>query len=198
MHPVREFVRPAGEVPVIVTERLILRGHRLADAPAAAAMWADPLVVRYIGGTPSTAQGAWIKLLTYVGHWSLLGFGYWALEEKATGTFVGELGFADFKRELEPSISDAPELGWALAPHAHGRGYATEAVRAAVAWGDAHWGSARTVCMIDPENVASIRVAEKCGYRELARTTYKGAATSLFARGGPRSSGEPAPGPCSA
>ena len=50
----------------------------------------------------------------------------------------------------------------------------TEAVRAIVAWGDAHFELARTACIVSPENVASIRVAEKCGYRELARTTYKG------------------------
>ncbi len=172
----------AASIPVVETERLILRGHRPSDYAACAAMWADPVVTRYIGGTPSTAQAAWVKLLTYVGHWSLLGFGYWAVEEKATGTFVGELGFADFKRAMEPPIDGTPELGWALATHFHGRGYATEAVGAAVAWGDAHFGAARTVCLIDPDNAASIRVAEKCGYRELQRTTYKDKPTLLFAR----------------
>jgi len=75
-----------------------------------------------------------------------------------------------------------PELGWALISRVHGKGYATEAVRAVVAWGEQHFGSARTVCIIRPENVASIRVAEKCGYRELQRTAYKGHATIIFAR----------------
>ena len=66
-----------------------------------------------------------------------------------------------------------------LAPWAHGKGFATEAVRAILAWGAAHLGG-RTVCMIDPANLASIRVAEKCGYKEFARTTYKGEPTILF------------------
>jgi RimJ/RimL family protein N-acetyltransferase len=91
------------------------------------------------------------------------------------------MGFADFRREITPPL-DAPEAGWVLAPWAHGRGYATEAVRAALAWGDAHLAAPRTVCMIAPENAASIRVAEKCGYRELARTSFKDEDTLLFAR----------------
>jgi RimJ/RimL family protein N-acetyltransferase len=63
-----------------------------------------------------------------------------------------------------------------------GKGYATEAALVALAWGDAHFGRRRTVCLIAPQNLASIRVAEKCGYRELQRTTYKGNPTILFAR----------------
>lgn len=173
--------RPAG-VPVIETARLRLRAHRADDLADCAAMWADPAVTRYIGGKPATRQETWTKLLRYAGLWSLLGYGYWALEDRATGGFVGELGFADFMRDMEPSLAGRPEIGWALAPHAHGNGYATEAVRAAVAWGDAAFGSTRTVCLIGPENVASIRVAEKCGYRELARSAYKGEATIVFER----------------
>ncbi len=170
------------EVPVIETARLTLRAHRRDDFPACAAMWADPGVTRHIGGKPFAAEEVWAKLLRYVGHWTWLGFGYWAIEERATGGFVGELGFADFKRDIEPSIDGVPELGWALASNAHGSGYATEAVRAVVAWGEARFGSARTVCLVRPENLPSIRVAEKCGYREFRRTLYKGQPTILFAR----------------
>ncbi len=95
------------------------------------------------------------------------------MEVKATGEFVGELGFADMKRDIQPSLEGLPELGWALVSHAHGKGYATEAVRAVIAWGDQRFGRARTVCIIHPDNLASIRVAEKCGYQELQRTAYK-------------------------
>ncbi|MGH6930137.1 MAG: GNAT family N-acetyltransferase, partial [Dongiaceae bacterium] len=87
-----------------------------------------------------------------------------------------------FKRSIEPSFAGAPEIGWALAAWAHGAGFATEAVGAAVAWGDGHLGSERTVCLIGPDNLASIRVAEKCGYREYERTTYKDHPTILFQR----------------
>jgi RimJ/RimL family protein N-acetyltransferase len=126
----------------------------------------------------------WSKLLRYAGHWAWLGFGYWAVEEKASGRFVGDVGFADFKREIEPSLEGMPELGWVLAPWSHGRGYATEAAQAALGWSDAHFGTARTVCIVAPEHLASLRVAEKCGFREVQRMTYKGEPTVLLAREG--------------
>jgi RimJ/RimL family protein N-acetyltransferase len=169
-------------VPTLETERLLLRAHRLDDFAASLATWSDPLVTRFIGGKPSTEQQVWSRLLGYAGHWSLLGFGYWALEEKATGRFAGELGFADFRRDIAPSMRGVPELGWALAAAFHGRGYATEAVRAAVAWGDRRFEAPRTVCLIDVGNLASIRVAEKCGYAEFERAVFNGTPVLFLAR----------------
>jgi RimJ/RimL family protein N-acetyltransferase len=169
-------------VPVIETERLRLRGHRASDLPECFAMWSDPAITRYIGGKPSSEQQAWARVLTFAGLWTLTGFGYWAIEEKATGRYVGDLGFADFHRSIAPSMKDVPELGWALATDFHGRGYATEAARAALAWGDAHFESPRTVCMIDVENIPSIRVAEKIGYHEFARTVFNDCPTIFFER----------------
>ena len=145
-------------------------------------MWADPVVTRHIGGKPATSEESWTRLLRYAGHWTLLGFGYWAVEEKATGMYVGETGFADYKRILDTPLSNAPEIGWVIAPAWHGKGYATEAVQAAVAWGDAHFGPVQTTCLIEPENLASIRVAEKCGYHELQRTVYKDKQGLIFVR----------------
>lgn len=169
-------------VSVIETQRLRLRRHRIDDFGDCAAMWADPIVTRYIGGKPSSEEEVWARLLRYVGHWEWMGFGYWVIEEKDTGDFLGELGFADYKRDIEPSLKGVPELGWALASKVHGKGYATEAVRAAAAWGDAHFERVRTVCLIHPENLASIRVAEKCGYQEFQRATYKGGTVGIFGR----------------
>ncbi len=169
-------------VPTIETARLKLRGHRLDDFPHCAAMWADPNVTRYIGGKPLTEEEAWTKFLRYAGHWALLGFGYWVVEEKSTGKVAGELGFADYKRAVEPSLKGMPEIGWVLASYAHGKGYATEAVRAIVAWGDIHFQSARTACIVASENHASIRVAEKCGYREQQVANYKGNPLMMFVR----------------
>jgi RimJ/RimL family protein N-acetyltransferase len=169
-------------VPIIETERLKLRGHRMEDFRDCAEMWAHPDVVRYIGGRPFSGEEVWARLLRYVGHWQWMEFGFWAIEEKATGGFAGEVGFAEFKREMEPPILGVPEIGWVLPPRAHGQGYATEAVRAVVAWGDERFGSKRTVCLIHPENLRSVRVAEKCGYKEFQRTTYKGQETILFER----------------
>jgi RimJ/RimL family protein N-acetyltransferase len=168
-------------VPVLETERLKLRGHRMDDFPASAARWGDPIVTRHFGHS-LTEEESWTRFLRYVGHWALLGFGCWVVEERATGNFVGEIGFAHYKRNVESSLQLAPEIGGMLASQSHGKGYATEAVRAAVAWGDRHFGSSRTSCLIHPENLPSIHVAEKCGYREFQHTTYKGQSTIGFVR----------------
>jgi RimJ/RimL family protein N-acetyltransferase len=172
--------------PTIETARLRLRAHRTEDFADCAAMWGDAAVVRHIGGRPFPAEETWAKMLRYAGLWPLLGFGYWAIEDRASGRYAGDVGFADFKRAVQPPLDGTPEIGWALMPWAQGRGLATEAVGAAVGWGDRHLGARATACMIDPDNAASIRVAAKCGYREFARATYKGQPTILFRRDGGR------------
>lgn len=163
-----------SSAPVLETDRLILRGHTKADLDDCATMWGDADVTRYIGGRPFARDEVWARLLRYVGHWHEMDYGFWAITEKDTGRFVGELGFADFMRPMTPPLGDAPEMGWVLAPAGQGKGYATEAVSAALAWADARFASGRTVCIINPENAASLRVAQKVGYQEFARTDYHG------------------------
>lgn len=175
---------PIREAPVLETPRLILRGYIVEDFPHVAAAWADPAVVRYIGGRPSTEEEAWARFLRNSALWPMLGYGYWAATEKRTGRFIGDIGFADFKREIVPSLKGAPEIGWVLASWAHGVGYATEGAQAAIAWLDATLGPQRTVCIIDQGNRASIRVAEKLGFREFARAEYKNAQIVMFEREG--------------
>src|SRR5262245_39859016 len=170
------------EAPTIEAERLVLRGYRIEDFPHVAAAWADPEVVRYIGGPPSTEEGSWGRFLRNIALWPMLGYGYWAATEKATGRYVGDVGFADFKRDIEPSLKDVPEIGWVLASGSHGRGYATEAAQAALRWLEGALGPQRTVCIINDDNRASFRVAEKCGYRELTRTQYKGSTVAMLER----------------
>jgi RimJ/RimL family protein N-acetyltransferase len=170
------------QIPVLETERLKLRGHRLDDFAACAAMWADPVVSRQLGRKPFTEEESWTRLLRYVGHWALLGFGYWVVEEKSSGSFAGEVGFADYKRDMQSPVKELPEIGWVLAARAHGKGYATEAARAAIAWGDDHFSLSRTTCIVSPDNLRSIRVAEKCGYRNLELTQYKGKPIIVFVR----------------
>jgi RimJ/RimL family protein N-acetyltransferase len=172
----------ATVAPVIETQRTILRAHRLQDFDAYAAMWADPVVTRFIGGKPRTREESWMRFLRHAGLWSLLGYGFWAVEDKATGRFVGEAGFHDLKRDIEPSIEGIPEAGWALAPAVHGTGLATEVVGRVLAWGEETFGRTKTVCIIDPENTASLNVAGKVGYREVLRTTYHDAPTVLLER----------------
>jgi len=172
------------DVPALETDRLLLRGHLPDDLSECASMWADPDVTRFISGHPLSREEVWVKLLRNVGHWTLFGFGFWVVCEKSSGGFVGEVGLAEFKRDMDPSFEGTPEIGWVLAPRAQNQGYATEAVRAALAWFDAQFGPIKTVCLIDPSNGASLRVATKCGYTERLRTTHKGKPTVVLERGG--------------
>jgi RimJ/RimL family protein N-acetyltransferase len=169
-------------IPTVETDRLLLRGHRKEDFAECLAMWSDPEVVRFISGKPSNGEQCWARLLRYVGHWEVMGFGFWAVQEKRTGRFVGELGLADFHREITPSFGDTPEAGWALAGWAHGQGFATEGLKGALEWGDAHLPSRHSVCLISVENVASQKVAAKCGYKELRRVQYMQEESVIFER----------------
>ncbi len=173
-----EFVR----APRIETARLILRAHDGKDLDAVHAMWSDPDVVRHITGKPSTREESWARILRYAGLWPIKGYGYWAVEDKATGRVAGDIGLADFARDIAPPLDMAPEAGWALASWARGKGYATEAMLAALAWADADLPGLRAHCMLDANNIASVRVAQKCGFKEFARATYKGQPSLIYRR----------------
>lgn len=150
----------------ILTKRTRMRRHSIADFDHSAALWSDPDVVRYISGKPSTRAESWSRLLRYIGHWQALSFGYWVVEDCLTGQFLGEVGLADYKRDMTPSLEPWPEIGWVLDTHAHGRGLASEAVAAVLEWSDTNLAAERTVCIIDPEHPASLRVAAKNGFVE--------------------------------
>ncbi len=142
----------------------------------------EPTFYRYLNGEALPETEIWTKMLRHLGLWPLLGYGYWAVEERATGAFVGAVGFADWQRDLTPSLKGFPEAGWVLAPHIHGRGYGREAVQAMLAWGDVQLPQRRTVCLIDPANAASLGLAAASGYREFARAPFKEAETVLLER----------------
>lgn len=168
--------RPA---PRLETERLILRETQASDFEACAALWADERVTRHIGGVPSTPTDSWGRMLRFPGLWALLGYGYWTLEDKADGRFCGQVGFADFKRDITVDIDNVPEAGWVLSPHVHGKGYATESMSAALAWLDETVDAPQSCCLIDPENAASIRVAEKLGYGDRQSAVLSGKAETV-------------------
>ncbi|SHK03219.1 GNAT family N-acetyltransferase [Hymenobacter psychrotolerans] len=173
---------PSFVVPQLETEHLLLRGHLPSDLAPFVAMWAEPAFYRFLSPQPLSQEEVWTKMLRHTGLWPLLGYGYWAIEEKSTGAFIGAVGFADWRRIIEPALNGIPEMGWVLAPQVQGRGYATEAARAALSWEAAHLAAPRLVCLIHPENLASRRMAEKNGYQEYARTIYKGQPGLLLER----------------
>lgn len=145
-------------IPAIETDRLLLRGWRDDDLDALAAMYADYRVVRYLGN-PVTASRAdtWRSMAMMVGHWELRGYGPWAVEEKATGALLGRSGL------YNPEGWHGLEVGWIFAPQHWGKGFATEAGRASIEWAFQVLGADHVISLIHPDNVASIKVAEKCG-----------------------------------
>ena len=172
-----------NKFPILEAPRLILRAHTLEDFSAYAAMRADPSVMKYMGkGDLLSEEDSWLKFQSMAGHWQMLSYGTWALEEKASGSVIGGLGFADKKRPKEHPASGAPEMGWSLAASAHGKGFASEALQAALSWGREFFGPARIGCVISTDNAASIRLAQKHGFERFATATRYGLGRLVFER----------------
>ena len=169
-------------IPTIETPRLLLRPFRREDFDTYVEMWADPDVVRFIGGKPFDREATWLRFLRQAGIWHHMGFGFFAIEEKETGQFIGEAGFHELRRAVVPSIEDSLEAGWALMPIGQGWGYATEAMGAAIQWADDAFPGRRMTCIIDPDNLPSIRVAQRLGFTQLARTSYNGQPVIVYER----------------
>jgi RimJ/RimL family protein N-acetyltransferase len=168
--------------PAIETARLRLRGFRESDLDAQAAVLGDPEVTRHLGGSTFSREDTWRRMLASPGLWTMLGYGYWAVERLDDGAYLGQAGFADFKRDMQPSIEGRPEMGWIFAPHAQGQGYAAEAVAAALDWADTALQAPEITAIIDPDNARSIRLAEKAGFDVREDATYRGEPILLFRR----------------
>ncbi|MBB3909434.1 GNAT family N-acetyltransferase [Sphingomonas desiccabilis] len=177
-----EGTQARGE-PVIETERLLLARPTLADFEDSCAMLSDASVMAFIGGKPLGREDAWNKLLRNIGHWAAFGHGIFTVRAKDGGRFLGEVGIGHFARGFGASFDPFPEAAWILVSAAHGRGYATEAVQAAHAWMAEVHKAKRTVCLIHPDNLPSVRVAEKLGYRRFGEVRYRDAPGILFERG---------------
>lgn len=151
--------------PLLETPRLRLRMHTADDWEPMTALWTHPETVRHIGGgVIGSRHDVWFRILRHIGHWAAIGYGYWAIEDRASGAFVGSAGLGDYRREMDPPFHGEPEAGWTIHPEHKGKGYATEAMQAVFAWAEAQ-GLPPAFCIIDPENHPSLRVAEKLGFR---------------------------------
>lgn len=158
----------------LLTDRLQLRVFHLDDFETHAQICADPEVMRYIHEGPLSRADAWWQMARSVGHWQLRGYGMWAVVERSTGRLIGHLGF------LNPEGGHGFELGWALARHAWGRGYAFEGARAAVHHAFSSLDRDRILCLIRPENTRSIRLAERLGATRAGETEESGRPLSIF------------------
>ncbi len=139
------------------SEHLLLRQWREADFEPYAKLCSDAEVMRYLGGKPFTRAEAWRHMAFLIGHWQLLGYGHFAVEEKATGNFIGRIGF------LNPEGWPGFELGWTLDRGSWGKGFATEGARIALEYAFADLDKPHVISLIHPDNRASMRVAERLG-----------------------------------
>jgi RimJ/RimL family protein N-acetyltransferase len=127
-------------------------------------MLADPETARFITrqSQPYSEAETWREVALIIGHWQLLGHGLFVVEERATGAFLGRVG------PLQPPGYPGFEIAWSLAPAARGKGYATEAARAAIDWAFETFPLERIISLIHPDNSASQRVATRLGQRRTA------------------------------
>jgi RimJ/RimL family protein N-acetyltransferase len=142
--------------PILETERLILRAPAAEDFDAWAEMTADEVTMRHIGGVQPRAV-AWRSLCSVVGAWSVRGFSFFSVIEKAGGRWIGRLG------PWEPEGWPGREVGWALSRHTWGKGYATEGAAAAMDYVFDVLGWDEAIHTIDPDNAASHAVARRLG-----------------------------------
>jgi RimJ/RimL family protein N-acetyltransferase len=142
----------------IDTERLRLRQFRNSDLDEYAPMCADREVMKYLGtGVTLTRPEAWRSMATILGHWQLLGYGMFAIELRESGALLGRAGF------LDPPGWPGFEVGWVLGRSHWGHGYAFEAASACRDYAFKQLDRDRVISLIRPDNVRSIRVAEKLG-----------------------------------
>jgi RimJ/RimL family protein N-acetyltransferase len=148
--------------PTLETERLILRPPVAEDFEPYAHLMADEATARFIGGVQPRAV-AWRGFLSVAGAWSMQGFSFFTVVEKATGQWVGRVG------PWHPEGWPGTEVGWSLGAGFQGKGYATEAATAAIDWAFDHLGWSEVIHCIDPGNLASQAVAARLGSVNLRR-----------------------------
>ena len=168
------MVDARGAAPELETERLRLRQFRESDFETYEVWCANPDVMRFLGGKTFNRTEAWRHMAYMLGHWQLRGYGYYAVEEKASGRLVGRVGYTDFTGW--PGF----ELGWTLAPEVRGRGYATEAARLLLDYAFEQLDRPHVISLIHPDNTPSRRVAERLGERVEGETEVLGMPVLIY------------------
>ena len=148
---------------ILQTERLTLRPVALEDFPRWAGMMADPEAAKFLGG-PQPAAVAWRGFMTMAGAWNLTGISMFSVIERDSGLWLGRIG------PWQPHGWPGTEVGWALHPDAQGKGYGVEAATATLDYAFDVLGWTEVIHCIDPDNVASQRLAERLGSRILGST----------------------------
>ncbi len=147
-------------IPVLTRSDSYCAASTQDDFEAFAAIVADPEVVEFLDdGEPIDREACWRGMAIFLGHWHLRGYGWWAVEDRRSGEFLGRIGL--YNPEGWPGI----EIGWLLRRDVWGSGLATEGAAAALDFAFDVVGADHVISIIDARNVRSIRVAEKLGER---------------------------------
>ena len=150
---------------LVETERLRLRRWRPDDLDALQRVYGDERVARFVDdGQPITPAECQRWLHVTARNYARRGYGMAAIERRALGGVIGFCGL------VHPADQEEPELKYALDPSHWGRGYATEAARALLAWGLERFGFPSLVATLDPANYASRRILLALGFTWRART----------------------------
>ena len=159
-----------------------MREFRAGDLDAHAMTLGDEEVMRHIGGKPLNREDSWRRLLMGIGMWSLVGMGPWAVERKSDGRMVGHCGFFQFHREMTPLIVGEPEMGWIFDRSVHGQGIAFEACVAALDWAERTIGADSYPAIIDLDNAASMKLADRLGFVRQDDAQYRGSTIAFYRR----------------
>ena len=139
-----------------------------------AAIHMDPEVTRFTARMQLDRWESWKHMAAICGHWHLRGFGMWGVFEKETNLLVGRVGFH------EPDGWPDFELAWTLGRNAWGKGYATEAAQRCLDYAFDEMNRDHVISLIDPLNVASIRVAERLGETQQGTASVLGHTLLVF------------------
>ena len=170
------------DAPTLTTERLELSLPRAENMPKMMAIVSDEETGRFLGPIQSAPE-QFNRFLRNAGSWLLYGYGGFMVRERGRPEVIGNCGIFHSIRGLGEDFDDMPEAGWILSSAYVGKGYASEAMQAVLEWFDQTHGPRRMVCMIEPENAPSIKLAGKLGFAELRKAALPdGAEVILFAR----------------
>lgn len=158
-----------------------MRDFELRDLDYFLSFFADPEASRHVGG-PNGREDTWRRMLAGAALWHLTGIGMWSIERAHDGATIGHVGFFDFLRDSEPSIAGAVEMGWILAPAAHGQGLASEACKAVLGWFEDHFEPQPIWALISPGNDPSMKLAEKLGFRREPDGIYRERPQTIWLR----------------
>jgi len=168
---------------MLITERLELSQPVAADLAGVAALVAPDAMRRFLGDRAPDMADEYARFARNAGSWALYGYGTFMVRERGSAQIIGTCGVFHTWRGFGQGFDDAPEIGWIIGQSVWGRGYATEAMRAALTWFDQVHGARRIVCMIEQDNDASFALAARLGFVTFAQQDYGGRMLTLLARG---------------